>query len=114
MLMWSRALDVLRTRGQRAPGELYPNYSALMQEVLGRVRMAELQIHEALSPEELDVGRSSLMAGWAEVQQLIRTAKRERGLPLRPVAETEELHRKLRDFMNHRGEGLRKRTAVVK
>jgi len=114
MFLWSRVLDVLHPRGQRGPVELYPDHHALMLEALSRVRVAELLIREATNPEELDVGRSSLQAGWAEVQQVVRTAKRDRGLPLRPVSETEELHRKLKDFMNHRGEGLRRRVAAGK
>jgi polyribonucleotide nucleotidyltransferase len=90
-------------------------YQEMMRQALSRIRMAELQIQEATSLEELDIGRSAMQAGWAEVQQLVRTAKRDRGLTVRPIAETEELHRNMRDYLNHRIEGdrspARRRTA---
>ena len=94
-----------------------PDYQHMMRDALSRIRMAELQIQEATSLEELDLGRSSLLAGWAEVQQLVRTAKRERGITLRPISETEELHRNMRDFLNHRQDpnGIaRKRTGTTR
>lgn len=81
-----------------------PSYHSMMRDALQRVAMAELQIKEAKTIEELDVGRSAMAAAWAEVQQLVRTAKRDRGIAVRPVAETEELHRQMRDHMNHRGD----------
>jgi len=81
-----------------------PDYQSLMQSALSRIRMAELQIQEATSLEDLDIGRSSMMAGWAEVQQLVRAAKRERGISVRPISETEEMHRNLRDRLYHRPE----------
>lgn len=80
----------------------HPNYRNQMLEVLTRIRLAELQIQEATSLEELDVGRATLLAAKAEVQRLIRSAKRDRGLSLRPIAETEAIHRNMRDFMNGR------------
>lgn len=111
MQLLSRALDLIGWKGAPESVELHPNYNALMQSALHRVRLAELQIKEATTIEDLDVGRSGLHAAWAEVQQLIRTAKRDRGIPVRSVAETEEMHRRMRDFMNHRTEGaMRKRS----
>lgn len=92
-----------------------PDYHLMMREALTRIRMAELQIQEATSLEELDLGRSALLAGWAEVQQLVRTAKRDRGITVRPISETEELHRNMRDFLNHRTDpnaAARKRTGT--
>lgn len=82
--------------------EYRPNYQDLMANALKRVRTAELCIQEARTLEELDTARASMAAAWAEVQQLVRTAKRDRGIAVKPISETEELHRNLRDFMNHR------------
>lgn len=97
--MFSRARDLFRIRSQQEPSEVRPNYQALMEDALRRVRIAELQIREATTVEDLDIGRSQMMAAWAEVQQLIRTAKREQGIAVRPVSETEELYRNLREHM---------------
>lgn len=77
-----------------------PDYQRLMKEALYRVGMAEHMLQEAGSLEQLDLARSAMQSAQAEVQQVIRLAKRERGIALRPIAETEELHRKMRDFMN--------------
>ena len=82
--------------------EYRPDYQYLMQSALSRVRTAELCIQEARSLEELDTARAAMAAAWAEVQQLVRTAKRDRGIAVKPISETEEMHRNLRDFMNHR------------
>lgn len=106
MSVLNRALGALGIKPSQA--ELArPDYQEMMRKALSRIRMAELQIQEATSLEELDIGRSSLQAGWAEVQQLVRTAKRDRGITVRPIAETEELHRNMRDYLNHRIEGDR-------
>lgn len=91
------------------------SHAHMMAVTLQRMRLAELQIKEATTLEDLDIGRSALLACQAEIQQLIRAAKRERGITLRPIAETEEMHRNLRDFLNHRGEAdrqLRRRTGT--
>jgi hypothetical protein len=104
----ARTLDLFRPRTNRAPATVEEgDYRALMEDALRRIRLSELQIKEATTVEDLDIGRSTLLQAWAEVQQLVRTAKRDRGISVRPVAETEEMHRKLRDFMNHRLEGER-------
>ena len=102
-----RALGALGFASQPEEPPRNDRYQELMRQALTRIRMAELQIQEATSLEELDIGRSAMQAGWAEVQQLVRTAKRDRGLPVRPIAETEELHRNMRDYLNHRIEGDR-------
>lgn len=113
MQMLYRALDLIGFKTSQGPLEVRPNYQLLMEDALRRVRLAELQIREATTLEDLDIGRSSLLAAWAEVQQMVRSAKRERGITLRPVSETEEMHRKLRDFMNHRSESaVRRRTGT--
>jgi hypothetical protein len=102
-----RALSVLRFHA--VPEARGPSAQERMRELLHRIRTAERQIQEATSLEELDIGRATLIAAHAEMQQLIRIAKRERGIALRPIAETEELHRNLRDFLNQRSEAYRRR-----
>lgn len=77
-----------------------PNYQQLMREALDRIATAERMLQEAGSLEQLDLARSAHQSAQAEVQQVVRAAKRERGIALRPIAETEELHRKMRDLMN--------------
>lgn len=97
-----RALGALGFKPPERESEKRPDYALLMREALSRIRLAELQIQEATSLEELDIGRSSLVAAQAEVQQLIRSAKRERGIAVRPIAQNEEEYRNLIDFINHR------------
>lgn len=82
-------------------------YVAKMHEALERIRVAELQMREATSLEELDVGRSALKAAQAELVQLIRTVKRERGVAVRPVAECEEAHRQILDNLSAQARGQR-------
>jgi len=94
-----RALGAIRLRGE---SEAHPPYEEMMDDALRRVRLAELQIREARSVEELDIGRSTLQAAWADVQAIVRTAKRDRGVPLRSIEETETLFRKMRDHFHHR------------
>jgi len=109
------ALGFAGSTGSETPLDK-PDYQFMMREALRRIRMAELQIQEATSLEELDLGRSALLSGWAEVQQLVRAAKRERGISVRPIAEIEQRHRDMRDFLNHRtpesGSPVRRRTGT--
>jgi hypothetical protein len=116
MQILRRTLGVLgfRVTSQEEPKEHTSDYAILMRDALKRVRLAELQIQEATTLEELDVGRSEMLAGWAEVQQLVRQAKRERGIAVRPISETEELHRQLRDVLAHRDASgvLRRKTGT--
>jgi len=123
MQVLRRALGALGFTNHTAsdPVRDKPDYQILMHEALRRIRMAELQIQEATSLEELDLGRSALLSGWAEVQQLVRTAKREKGISVRPIAEIEERHRNMRDFLNHRvtdsgshGGSMRRRTGTTR
>jgi hypothetical protein len=101
MHLFDRALRALGIGPKSSEQEtLTRKYQQIMSDILRRMRLAELQLQEATSLEELDIARSALLAGMAEVQQLIRTAKRDRGIAVRPIAETEELHRNLRVFMN--------------
>jgi len=60
-----------------------------MKAALNRVETARQMMREARTLEELDLARSALQQAQAEVQHVIRTAKRERGVALRPIAETE-------------------------
>lgn len=66
-----------------------------MRQVLQRIAVSRLQLSEAASLEELDIARSSLQAALAELQIIIRTAKTDAGLELRPVQEVEEEYRRL-------------------
>lgn len=109
----ARALGFIGFRPVYRPAQIRPNYELLMEDALRRVRVSELQIKEATTIEDLDIGRSSLLAAWAEVQQLVRTVKRERGISVRPVSETEEMHRKLRDYMNQRTNTPPRRRAPI-
>lgn len=79
-----------------------------MQKALDKIRLAELQMAQAGSLEELDLARSAMQQGYAEVQHLIRSAKRERGLALRSVSECEALHRQLLDALAGRNAAGRK------
>lgn len=115
MPLLNRALQLIGFRPTETKVNLDPNYRRLMDDALARVRLCELQIQEATTLEELDVGRCSLQAAMAEVAHLVRSAKRKWGISLRPIAETEEMHRKLRDFMAKRSDedhnGGRRRAA---
>ncbi|MFZ5815151.1 MAG: hypothetical protein ACOY93_07585 [Bacillota bacterium] len=110
MLALQKALAMIGIRPW--PGDRNrPNYPQLMREALDRVTSAERMLREASSLEQLDLARSAYQSAQAEVQQVIRAAKRERGIALRPIAETEELYRKMRDFMKESppDRGARKR-----
>lgn len=93
-----RALALLGIRSERDRLE-QPDYAQLLREALDRVRTAELLMREATTFEQLDVARSALSSAQAELQQLIRSAKREQGIALRPVMENEEMHRQMQDYM---------------
>lgn len=93
-----KALGLIGIRPRADRGR--PEYQKLMREALERIHAAEQMMREAHSLEQLDLARSAYQSAQAEVQQVIRTAKRERGIALRPIAETEELHRKMRELMN--------------
>jgi hypothetical protein len=99
MRVWRRALDLLGFQEIHHEGQQLHTYQQMMKAALNRIHMAELQLKEATSLEELDIARSMLLSGHAEVQQLVRTAKRDRGIALRPIAETEEIHRTLKETM---------------
>lgn len=103
------ALQAIR-HWQAAPARrLSPHYER-MQAALARLRNAELQIAQATTIEDLDIGRTALAQATAEVQHVIRMAKRERGIPLRSTEETEAIHRALLD----RVAGRRNRVAKAR
>lgn len=109
MHLVKRALKILGfDAAQEDDPKARPDYFEYMRGALNRIRMAELQIHEATTLEDLDIGRSALLAAQAEVQQLVRSAKRERGITVRPISETEELHRNMRDLLNNRVNAARR------
>ena len=89
--MLQRALGLLRLRSQE-PAAREPDHHALMKAALARVETAHQMLREARTLEELDLARSALQQAQAEVQHVIRTAKRERGVALRPIAETEKVY----------------------
>nr|PZN73737.1 MAG: hypothetical protein DIU55_02280 [Bacillota bacterium] len=92
--MLQRALRLLRFRTPE-PAVPVPDHQALMKAALARVETARQMMREARTLEELDLARSALQQAQAEVQHVIRTAKREQGVALRPIAETEEVYRTL-------------------
>lgn len=94
-------------RGRQVAGPLdaqarLRQYRELMQAALERVRLAELQIAQATELDELDMGRTALQQAYAEVQHLIRAAKREQGIPVRGVGESEEIHQQVLDTIAKR------------
>lgn len=85
-----------------------PTYREQMQAALAKLRVAEMQLAAATSLEELDLGRSALQQAYAEVQHLVRSAKREQGVPLRTINECEEMHRNLVESLHGRRSRSRK------
>jgi hypothetical protein len=88
MGVWQRLTAWMKPREERNP--LLEIYEAQMDEALERLRLAERLMREAGTLEDLDIGRTIFQSAQAEVSQLIRLAKKERGIALRPVAEVEE------------------------
>ncbi len=75
--------------------DTFQRFQEHMEEALRRVRIARLQITEATTIEELDIGKSNLQMAFAEVQRVVRLAKADAGLELRPVEEVEERYRRM-------------------
>lgn len=98
MQVLHRALGLIGIRYGR--GSRQPDYQRMMYEALDRARGAEAMMREATTLEHFDLARSDLQAAHAQLQQVLRQAKRDRGMTLRPVAETEEIHRRMREFLN--------------
>ncbi len=70
-------------------------YRWAMDAALTRLRLAEIQLREAATLEQLDLGRTAMQQALAEVQHLVRQAKADRGIPLRSIAETEEMYQRM-------------------
>lgn len=70
-------------------------YQTMMRAALNRLRLAEVQLREAHSLEQLDLGRTAMQQALAEVQHLVRQAKADRGIPLRSIADTEAMYQRL-------------------
>ena len=62
---------------------------------LERYRWAEAQVREAATPEELELAHQAWLAAQADLQWLIRLAKRDQGQSLRPVSETHRVYQAL-------------------
>lgn len=92
--MLEKALGMLgfRSSGYRVEP---PDHRSLMRSALERVETARQMMREARSLEELDLARAALQQAQAEVQHVIRSAKRERGVTVRPIAETERAYQNL-------------------
>ncbi len=85
------------------------DYRERMYRALDRMRTAELQIAQATDLEDLDMGRTALKQAFAEVQHIIRSAKREQGIPLRSIGESEAIYQKIMDTIaGHQNSGLEK------
>lgn len=88
MGVWQRLKRWMAPQEKRNP--LLEIYESQMDEALERLRLAERLIQEAGTLEDLDIGRTIYQSAQAEVSQLIRLAKKERGIALRPISEVEE------------------------
>lgn len=88
MGVWQRLKRWMAPREQRNP--LLEIYEAQLDEALERLRLSERLMREAGTLEDLDIGRTIFQSAQAEVSQLIRLAKQERGIALRPISEVEE------------------------
>lgn len=93
MGLWQRLTRWMAPRERRNP--LLDVYEAQLDEALERLRLAERLIQEASTLEDLDIGRTIFQSAKAEVSQLVRLAKQERGIALRPISEVEERYNKL-------------------
>jgi hypothetical protein len=93
MGLWQRMKGWFGPKEKRNP--LLEIYEAQMDEALERLRLAERLIQEAGTLEDLDIGRTILQSAQAEVSQLIRLAKQERGIAVRPIEEIEERYNQL-------------------
>lgn len=94
-----RALNFLGIRAGKGDSGL-PDYQESMRQALDRMAAAQRMIQEAVTLEQLDLARSDIAAAQAQLQQVIRQAKRDRGIALRPISETEEIHRRIRESIN--------------
>lgn len=98
MQVLHKALGLLGIRSGK--GNQEPDYQGMMRQALDRISGARRMLQEAGTLEQLDLARSDLQVAQAQIQHLLRQAKRERGITLRTVAETEEIYRQMRAYMN--------------
>jgi hypothetical protein len=98
MSLWQRIKRFLGPSEKR--NLLLETYEVQLDEALERLRLAERLMQEAATLEDLDIGRTIFQSAQAEVSQLIRLAKKECGIALRPVGEVEERFRELRKRMS--------------
>lgn len=68
------------------------DYAAAMSECLRRLRIAECQFNEALTPEVSEMGLRNLESATAELCHIIRMAKAEHLIPLRTREENDIKH----------------------
>jgi hypothetical protein len=98
MSIWQRIRRFLGPSAKR--NLLLETYEIQLDEALDRLRLAERLMHEAATLEDLDIGRTIFQSAQAEVSQLIRLAKKECGITLRPIDEVEERFQQLRKRMS--------------
>lgn len=91
---WIGRLFGFRQERPISPAEL--QWRAL----LGRYRAAQIQIREAGTPDELEVAHFSYLSAQADLQWHVRQEKRERGMELRPIAESHQVYRKMLSQLN--------------
>lgn len=101
-MLVSGILERLGVRRSRVDRE---DHQTQVQEAIGRLRLAELELQQATSLEALDLARARIVAAQYELQQLIRAAKRERGITLRPIAEVEANYLRMLQLLFRRSEG---------
>lgn len=65
----------------------------LMRGAVHRLRMAELQLAEATTLEEIDGGTEAFQRAVAELETVVRLAKLQQGLQVRPAGEAEAMYR---------------------
>lgn len=99
--MTHMTLSWLVRRNEKRGGQ--PDYQRMMRAALDQMNTAERMVREADTLEQLEIARAALQQAQAEVQRVIRMAKRDRGIALRPIAETEALHKQLREYLRRTG-----------
>lgn len=99
--MTQRTVSWIVRRNGKHEGQ--PDYQAMMRAALEQMKTAERMVKEADTLEQLEIARAALQQAQAEVQRVIRMAKRDQGIALRPIAENEALHKQLREYMRRTG-----------
>jgi hypothetical protein len=91
-----KAFSFIRLRSGGVDREA-TNHQEMMRQALDRVATAQLMLREATTLEQLDMARTDLASAHAGLQQVIRQAKRDRGIALRSIPETEAIFRQMRE-----------------